>query len=294
MKLIADCGSTTTKWAMVGDSGAIVERFTSPGMNASLLSPDDLHTTLLCSLPSSRRAQEIDTVHFYAAGCRTGAQRATIADALGAVYPKARIYVDGDLIAAARALCGHNEGIACIMGTGSNCCLYSPDNGGRIVRSISPLGYVLGDEGSGSAIGRRLVADALRGILPDDLCQAVMQFAGTDATGIIEHIYPRHDANRFLASFARLASDHIDRPEIEAIDDIHRAQPYAATRLRHTSDRLLRIHRRQLHATTRSRARTPRPQSLRHRGLANAWTDTIPCLPTEITITHISLKPIQL
>ena len=112
MKLIADCGSTTTKWAMVGDSGAIVERFTSPGMNASLLSPDDLHTTLLCSLPSSRRAQEIDTVHFYAAGCRTGAQRATIADALGAVYPKARIYVDGDLIAAARALCGHNEGIA--------------------------------------------------------------------------------------------------------------------------------------------------------------------------------------
>lgn len=219
MKLIADCGSTTTKWAMVGDSGATVDQFTSPGMNASLLSPDDLHTTLLCSLPSSRRAQEIDTVHFYAAGCRTGAQRATIADALGAVYPKARIYVDGDLIAAARALCGHDEGIACIMGTGSNCCLYSPDKGGRIVKSISPLGYILGDEGSGSAIGRRLVADALRGILPDDLCQAVMQFAGTDATGIIEHIYRRHDANRFLASFARLASDNVDRPEIKAIVD---------------------------------------------------------------------------
>ena len=192
MKLIADCGSTTTKWAMVGDNGGLVERFTSPGMNASLLSPDDLHTTLLCSLPTSRRAPEVDTVYFYAAGCRTGAQRATIADALGAVYPRARIHVDGDLIAAARALCGHNPGIACILGTGSNCCLYSPESGGRIVKSVSPLGYVLGDEGSGSAIGKRLVADTLRGILPED-------------------------ANRFLASFARLASEHIARPEVEAI-----------------------------------------------------------------------------
>ena len=226
-------------------------------------------------------------------------QRATIADALGAVYPKARIYVDGDLIAAARALCGHNEGIACIMGTGSNCCLYSPDNGGRIVRSISPLGYVLGDEGSGSAIGRRLVADALRGILPDDLCQAVMQF--------LKHRRHRNHRTHLPASrrqqvscIIRTSGKRPYRPSGNRSDcrrllrRIHRAQPYAATRLRHTSDRLLRIHRRQLHATTRSRARTPRPQSLRHRGLANAWTDTIPCLPTEITITHISLKPIQL
>lgn len=219
MKLIADCGSTTTKWAMVADNGTLVERFTSPGMNASLLSPDDLHTTLLCSLPSSRRAGEVDTIYFYAAGCRTGAQRATIADALGAVYPRARIHVDGDLIAAARALCGHSPGIACIMGTGSNCCLYSPEDGGHIVQSISPLGYVLGDEGSGSAIGKRLVADALRGILPEDLREAVMKFAGTDATGIIEHIYRRNDANRFLAFFARLASEHIDRPEVSAIVD---------------------------------------------------------------------------
>ena len=217
MKLIADCGSTTTKWAMVGDNGGLVERFTSPGMNASLLSPDDLHTTLLCSLPTSRRAPEVDTVFFYAAGCRTSAQRATIADALGAVYPRARIHVDGDLIAAARALCGHNPGIACIMGTGSNCCLYSPESEGRIVKSVSPLGYVLGDEGSGSAIGKRLVADTLRGILPEDLREAVIKFAGTDASGNIEHIYRRNDANRFLASFARLASEHIGRPEVEAI-----------------------------------------------------------------------------
>lgn len=208
MNLVVDCGSTKTHWGLTSPDGK-PRIHASEGMNATLMSEAELRRAIECGMPEAVRRSNPAAIWFYAAGCRTAAQRETIESAMREFFPDASVHADSDLLAAARALCGRDEGIACILGTGSNCCRYSPEDGGRIVASVSPLGYVLGDEGSGTSIGKALLSDAMKGIMPRSIAKRLFDFAATDADGIIQAVYRSTAPNRFLASMAPFAAAEI-------------------------------------------------------------------------------------
>ena len=136
-------------------------------------------------------------------------------NALRANLPSAgKVEVASDLLAAARAVCGREPGIACIMGTGSNSCYY---DGEKVVMNVSPLGYILGDEGSGAVLGKLLVGDVLKKQLPEYLCEKFMREYNLDYTTIITSVYRKPAANRFLAQFAPFLEHNIEEPAIHAI-----------------------------------------------------------------------------
>lgn len=216
MILIADCGSTKTHWCLLNQNSVEKEYFTI-GMNAVLLTAVEMEAIVRRELLTQMGplAAEVEEVYFYGAGCLGDEICGNVAAALGAVFTAARkIEADTDLLGAARALCGREPGIACILGTGSNSCYY---DGNRIVDNVSPLGYILGDEGSGAVLGKILVGDVLKKQLPADLCEKFMTQLGLDRLGIIRRVYKEPAANRFLASMSPFLLANIERPEIQAL-----------------------------------------------------------------------------
>ena len=212
MIVIADSGSTKCNWQLVDDSGS-VRRVQSRGINAVLQRPDEVEALLRETFAEPVQA---DALHFYGAGCgeRYPEQSARLREALARYFPAARIAVESDLMGAARALLGGRAGIACILGTGSNSCYY---DGVRIVRNTPPLGWVLGDEGSGTYIGRQLVGNLLKGLCDESLRQLFFEEERLDYDEIIRRVYREPYANRFLASFAPFIRAHIDSPEIREL-----------------------------------------------------------------------------
>lgn len=215
--LIADSGSTKTAWMLVREGKPDVACHTR-GINPVLQTEADIAALLDRELLPALSAQAVDTtavrrVFFYGAGCLP-TRRKAVDSALHAVFPVAAVQVDTDLLGAARALCGSAEGIACILGTGSNSCLF---DGRRIVRNVSPLGYVLGDEGSGAVLGRCLVGDLLKGCLPDALRACFMEEFDLTPDEIIERVYRRPMPNRFLASLAPFLARHREEPGIRSL-----------------------------------------------------------------------------
>ncbi len=213
MILIVDCGSTKTHWCLLNNNTVQNEYFTL-GMNAVLLTAPEMEEIVRRELlpQMDTLAEAVEEVYFYGAGCLGDEICGNVAAALGAVFTKARgIEADTDLLGAARALCGREPGIACILGTGSNSCYY---DGEKIADNVSPLGYILGDEGSGAVLGKILVGDVLKRQLPDDLCEKFLSQFGLDRLGIIRRVYKEPAANRFLASTSPFLLANIDRPEI--------------------------------------------------------------------------------
>jgi len=156
----------------------------------------------------------ISKIWFYGAGCAFPDKNRMVADALSRYFGVSEIEINSDLLAAARSLCGHHPGIACILGTGSNSCYY---NGQEIVRNVSPLGYVLGDEGSGNAIGRKLLADLLKNRLPATICNLFFDTYHVTTGEILDHIYRKPFPNRYLAQYARFVSANIALPEMQTL-----------------------------------------------------------------------------
>lgn len=216
MILIADCGSSKIEWCLIDAKGEVTKRFHTPGMNAVMLSCEEMTERLGKEMAPevTNMAGDIDSVYFYGAGCISPKVCDSVATAIGKYIPGARIEVYSDLLAAARALCGHKPGIACIMGTGSNSCYYDGD---KITDNVSPLGYILGDEGSGAVLGRRLVGDVLKEQLPAELCSAFLQEYQLDRLGIIERVYRQPGANKFLASLSPFLLKNIECPQVRAI-----------------------------------------------------------------------------
>ena len=134
--------------------------------------------------------------------------------ALTGLLPRSTAEVHSDLLGAARALCGHEAGIACILGTGSNSCRY---DGQDIVQHVSPLGYILGDEGSGTALGKRLIGDWLKGLLDEELNRKLAESYRWDEADIIRKVYREPEANRFLASFTPFLKAHRTHPAVHRI-----------------------------------------------------------------------------
>lgn len=214
MILIADCGSTKIDWCVVND-GKVVEQIFTSGINALLMTEEQIRETLAAELAEKVKGYAIESVYYYGAGCLFDDVCANVRRAIAHNVPTAKtIEVHSDLLAAARALCGQNEGIACILGTGSNSCYY---NGKEIVDNVSPLGYILGDEGSGAVLGKLLVGDVLKNQLPKELCEKFLAEYDLDRQKIIEGVYKKPAANRFLASLSPFLIKNIEEPAIHRL-----------------------------------------------------------------------------
>ena len=213
MILVADGGSTKCSWCLL--AGAHPTYFTTEGYNPYFVDTPAIAASLRREVPVAVQQTPVAVVHYYGAGVLSPAKAEIVAGALRQVFPQAEIHVAEDLLAAARALLGHQPGFAAILGTGTNSCLF---DGERITQVVESLGYSLGDEGSGTYIGRTLLRDYLRGRLPGKLGEA---FQATYQLGelseVLNHVYNRPQPNRFLASFARFAADHRHEPYCQAV-----------------------------------------------------------------------------
>lgn len=213
MIIIADSGSTKTDWCL-GRTKADSRIVRTEGINPFHQTSDEISRLIASSLmPHTGSASRITNIFFYGAGC-TPEKCGSVKDTLSAHFPQADIRVDSDLLGAARALCGTKAGIACILGTGSNSCTY---DGEKITDHIPPLGYILGDEGSGAALGKRFVGDCLKRQLPNDLCQSFLKEYQLTTALVQEKVYRQPLANRFLASLTPFLHTHRHRPEIHAL-----------------------------------------------------------------------------
>ncbi|EJX03343.1 protein containing ATPase, BadF/BadG/BcrA/BcrD type domain protein [gut metagenome] len=212
MILIADSGSTKCEWCLLGEDGS-QHTIMTDGMNPYFQSGEEIKREIMESLLPSLGGEKIDSIHFYGAGCAFPEKNRIIEEALGSVIP-AHIEVESDLMAAARALCGTAPGIACILGTGSNSCLY---DGNGIANQVSPLGFILGDEGSGAVLGKILVGDCLKRQLPEHICESFMRRFDLTPALLLERIYKRPFPNRFLASLSIFLAENISEPSIHKL-----------------------------------------------------------------------------
>ena len=211
MILIADSGSTKTDWAVV-DNGRQVVAMSTQGINPFHQDAENIATVIEEELLPKMGNIEPEGIFFYGSGCREDKVE-MMCGILGKAFPQcARIEAQGDLLAAARAVCGEREGIACIMGTGANSCLY---DGNRVVENTPPLGYILGDEGSGAVLGKLIVNALFKGQLPSELKDEWLEEPGLSLNIIINKVYREPLANRFLASTSRFIHQHLSVEPLE-------------------------------------------------------------------------------
>lgn len=201
MILIADSGSTKTDWRFVSEDG-IMQSCTSAGINPALQTLHDIKEEQLAVLQSFTHLP-VKQIDFYGAGCGQTASQSKIEEMLNTVFPSVEINVSSDLLGAARAIFDHRPGIACILGTGSNSGYY---DGKKITENVPSLGYLLGDEGGGSQIGKQLLTDYLRANMPDHISDLLRKEIGNDRAVIYDRIYQSSFPNRFLASIVGIVS----------------------------------------------------------------------------------------
>ncbi len=214
MKLIVDSGSTKATWVLL-PTGNPTERFQSQGMNPALLSDSDIVRTVKERIPEELKGKPVKEVCFYAAGCRGEREASAICTALHEAWTDAETFAASDILGAARAVCGTEPGVAAILGTGSNCAVYHPEKG--IVAATPPLGYILGDEGSGADIGKTMVNAALKGLWSKELKKRFLNDHNLDQNTIIEKVYREPEPNRFLASLALWAKENICDRQVEEL-----------------------------------------------------------------------------
>lgn len=236
MILIADSGSTKVHWCLMTASGQSSDVRTD-GINPVFQTVEQIQTCLtdqlLPQLAKWLWAGTITHVFFYGAGC-TPEKKVLVEQALSAVFKKAEVFVASDMLGAARGLLGHKAGVACILGTGSGSCFY---NGNTIEWSVPSLGFILGDEGSGAVLGKRLVGDLLKNQLGDDLKESFFAEYETSMADIIDKVYRQPLPNRFLAKLSKFCADHIDDPRIHALVYDHFVQFIRRNLVQYKTDR---------------------------------------------------------
>lgn len=216
MILIADGGSTKIEWCLLVNH-TIIKRFVTQGLNPVMLTKEEITARLEIDLTGELLPwrDELRTVYFYGAGCLPGEVSDMMREAMRPIMgTRPSIDINNDLLSAARALCGNKPGIACILGTGSNSCYY---DGEKIIDNISPLGFILGDEGSGAVLGRQLICDVLKHQLPSYICEEFLSQYKLDTHKIIRRVYRDPSPNRFLASLSPFLHEHLDIPEIHGL-----------------------------------------------------------------------------
>lgn len=209
MILIADGGSTKTEWCLV-DDGQIIEQILTEGTNPFFQTMEDICSMVEKHIVPKLNGKDVEAVYFYGAGCAFPDKNEQVRAGI-AKHIKAPIHVNSDLLGAARALCGTSSGIACILGTGSNSCYY---NGNAIINNVSPLGFILGDEGSGAVIGKLFVNACLKNQLTPGIKERFLSETNLDAGTIIDKVYKQSFPNRFLASLSPFIIKNLDDPTI--------------------------------------------------------------------------------
>ena len=208
--LIADSGSTKTDWAYMD------QRVQTQGINPFHQDEDTIRSILKEELLPQLTSDitHLTSILFYGSGVRPELEE-KMQRLLQEAFPQAEhIEAHGDLLGAARALCGHQEGIACILGTGANSCLY---DGERIVENTPPMGYILGDEGSGAVLGVRFLNALYKNRLSNDVRAAFEAFTEMSMAQVIERVYRQPMANRWLASLSKFIHQQIENPQIEQL-----------------------------------------------------------------------------
>lgn len=199
--LLADSGSTKTEWTLL-DNNVVARSLYTEGINPNQANEEVIAKMLL---KTELRSLAPDEIYFYGSGCGSAEGKAIVRDALDALFTHAKITIDSDLFAAARALCGSEPGIVAIMGTGSSSCQY---DGKKISAQRPSLGFILGDEGSGAVLGKIFIRKLLYGELPKEVSQKFYDEFPIDKDAIIARVYREPYPNRFLATFAGFIAQH--------------------------------------------------------------------------------------
>lgn len=216
MKLIAESGATKTDWRLIADDGTVRSAY-SAGLNPSVLDVEQMREIIAPVMPAlNPEGKSVDEIFFYGAGLVSDAAAAPLAGVLSMWYPFAQMQFHSDMLAAARALFGNGSGVVAIMGTGSNSCLYE---NGVIVKNIRPGGFILGDEGSGAALGKAFVSDFIKGLLPEKVEKDFVRESGLDYQKIVQKVYREPAPSAFLASFAPFILERTEEPYIRNLVD---------------------------------------------------------------------------
>ncbi len=205
MKVIAESSSTRTEWALI-DGATVIEHAYTSGMNPYFQSRREISHSIRLELPEAFFRRRWEHVYFYGAGCATQDKCKTMESSLVAQF-KTPVTVNSDLLGAARGLLVHQPGLACILGTGSNSCLY---DGKEIIKTVAPLGYVLGDEGSGAYLGKNFIADMLKGLAPKTLVDAFYEKYNVTPPMLMDSVYSNPLPNRALARYSEFLAEHLD------------------------------------------------------------------------------------
>lgn len=206
MILLADGGSTKVDWRLV-ESGEEIKQIFTKGANPFFRTSEEISQEIKTDLLPLLGGNKIDAVYFFGAGCAFPEKNKIVETAIRDNMNAPIVEVNSDLLAAARGLCGHSKGIACILGTGSNSCFY---DGNSITENVSPLGYILGDEGSGAVLGRLLVGACLKNQLTAGLKEAFLEQYKLTPAEILDKVYKQPMANRFLAGLSPFLLQHIE------------------------------------------------------------------------------------
>lgn len=210
--LIADSGATKTEWRIV--SGDFSDTIFTEGLNPYYHTTQSITDVLKTSLLPELNEAEVDNIYFYGAGCDGKKRNHIVLEALKFCFSDASIEIQHDLLAAARTCFGNNSGIACILGTGSNSCLY---DGNEIIEHIPSLSFILGDEGSAGYFGKKLINHYFRDELPDELKSDLEKLHNMSLQHIMHGLYDGTQKSRFIASYGAFLGKHKDHPFADAM-----------------------------------------------------------------------------
>lgn len=213
MIAIADGGSTKVDWRIMSD-GQDVHTFSSKGYNPFFWKSEAVAKDLLATLPEELDVDQLKEVYFYGSGCSDKSRCEIIEIAFQQVFPNAKIIVEHDLLASARATCGVHAGIACILGTGSNSCEY---NGVDITDNVTNLGFLLGDEGSGGDLGKRIVRSYFYREMPEELRVKLRMHTPMAKSAVFDKLYVDKSPNVYLAKFSKFCSNNKEHAFIQQL-----------------------------------------------------------------------------
>lgn len=213
MLLVCDSGSTKADW-LVADNGKVIDSFNTMGFNPFFHNANTVMEQLSKCVEALRYKSSVAKVFFFGAGCSSKSRNEIIASGLRSFFSGATVVVDHDMLGAALASCNSNAGLVCILGTGSNIAYY---DGKELSETRHGLGYIMGDENSGSYYGRKLISYFLYRVMPEDLRKEFFNKYGMTKEVMHDHVYGQPNVNVYLASFAKFLSDYKTHPWIEKL-----------------------------------------------------------------------------
>ncbi len=211
MILIADSGSTKTSWVLT-NGAKVIQTVHTKGYNPYYYKNKSLLLTIKSELLPLLKTNDIDKVFFYGSGCSSDENCSMVNNALSQLFPGSTVIVHHDLYGAALALLNNKEGIACILGTGSNSCYW---DGYKIISNVPSVGYLLGDEGSGTYIGMKILKGILEDKAPNYIIDSFYKYYNTTFDGILNNIYNEAEPNRFISEVSKFAEKNISNSWIQ-------------------------------------------------------------------------------